>query len=109
MKINKPTILILGHARFGKDSAAEYFRDNFGMTFQSSSMAAAEIFIFDELKDKYEYTTLEECFEEQTSTPHPEHYYCKHRERLAVQREGGWETYTNVAPENVAELLSSCA
>ena len=49
------------------------------------------------------------CFSEQTSTPHPKHYYCKHRERLAVQMEGGWETYTNVAPENVAELLSSCA
>jgi len=37
------------------------------------------------------------------------HHFCKHRERLAVQREGGWETYTNVAPEDVAELLSSCA
>ncbi len=50
-----------------------------------------------------------ECFAEQTRTPHPKHYYCKHRERLAVQREGGWETYTNVAPEKVAELVSSCA
>ncbi len=50
-----------------------------------------------------------ECFAEQTGSPHPKHYYCKHRERLAVQREGGWETYTDVAPEDVAELLSSCA
>ncbi len=33
-----------------------------------------------------------ECFSEQARTPHPKHYYCKHREQLAVQRDGGWET-----------------
>ena len=33
----------------------------------------------------------------------------QHRERLAVQVEGGWETHTNVAPEDVAELVSSRA
>ncbi len=49
------------------------------------------------------------CFSEQNRTPHPKHYYCKHRERLAVQIEGGWETYTDVAPEKVAELVSSNA
>ncbi len=50
-----------------------------------------------------------ECFAAHTRTPHPKHYYCKHRERLAVQRAGGWETYRDVAPEKVAALLSSSA
>lgn len=62
-----PTLLILGHGRHGKDSAAEYFRDNFGMQFQSSSVAAAELFIFDELKDKYGYNTFQQCFEDRVN------------------------------------------
>jgi len=49
------------------------------------------------------------CFSEQTSTPHPKHYYCKHRERLAVQVEGGWETHRDVAPEKVEEYCSDRA
>ena len=55
-------ILIIGHARHGKDTIAEMIRDNFGLEFQSSSQAAANIFIYDELKDKYGYITPEECF-----------------------------------------------
>ncbi len=27
-----------------------------------------------------------ECFSEQTQTPRPKHYYCKHRERLTSKR-----------------------
>ncbi len=50
-----------------------------------------------------------ECFSEQTSTPHPKHYFCRHREWLAVQREGGWETFRDVAPDQVTELLFNCA
>lgn len=59
---NHPKLNILGFKRSGKDSAAEYWRDNFGMTFQSSSMAAAEIFIFDALMKKYDYATKEDCY-----------------------------------------------
>jgi hypothetical protein len=40
-----------------------------------------------------------ECFSEQKTSPHPKHYYCRHRERLAVQREGGWETFSDVSSE----------
>lgn len=57
-------LLIVGYARHGKDTAAEFFRDNFGLTFKSSSLAAAEIFLFDALKDKYDYKTFDECFED---------------------------------------------
>ena len=48
--------------RHGKDTLAELLNENFGLKFISSSQAAADIFIFDELKDKYGYKTSEECF-----------------------------------------------
>jgi hypothetical protein len=59
---NKLNLLVLGYGKAGKDTAAEYWRDNFGMTFMSSSMAAAEIFIFDYMMNKYGYNTKEECY-----------------------------------------------
>lgn len=42
-------LIICGLARHGKDTAAEYLRDKYGMTFQSSSRAALDIFLFDSL------------------------------------------------------------
>jgi hypothetical protein len=62
-KQNKiPKLLVISSARWGKDSFGEILRDNFGFTFTSSSQAAADIFIYDRLKDKYGYSTPEECF-----------------------------------------------
>jgi hypothetical protein len=62
-KQNKiPKLLVISSARWGKDSFGEILRDNFGVTFTSSSQAAADIFIYDRLKDKYGYSTPEECF-----------------------------------------------
>ena len=55
-------LLLIGYARSGKDTAAEYLRDNFNLTFKSSSLAACQVFLFDKLKDKYGYTTPEDCF-----------------------------------------------
>jgi hypothetical protein len=60
-------LLILSGARSGKDTCAEYWRDNFGMTFKSSSEMAAEIFIYDLLKYKYYYKTFKECFEDRVN------------------------------------------
>ena len=51
----------------------------------------------------------DQCFREQTRSPHPDYYYCEHRQRLGVQVQGGWETFRDVAPDQVAELLSNCA
>lgn len=65
--MGKPKILIIGHKRHGKDTMAEILRDNFDFTFKSSSMAAAEIFIYDELKDKYNYQSFKECFEDRVN------------------------------------------
>lgn len=66
-KEESPKLLIIGNARHGKDSMAEILRDEFNFKFKSSSQAASEIFIYDELKSKYGYTTPEECFEDRVN------------------------------------------
>jgi dephospho-CoA kinase len=66
-------ILIIGHARHGKDTVAEFFHDNFGMKYTSSSLACAKIFIYDALKDKYGYTSFDECYADRVS--HREEWY----------------------------------
>lgn len=53
--------------RHGKDSFAEILNEHFGLFFQSSSQAAANIFLYDSLKDKYGYKTPEECFEDRVN------------------------------------------
>ncbi len=63
----RPTICILGHCRHGKDTLAELFNEMFGLKFESSSVSASKIFLFDALKDKYGYKTPEECFEDRVN------------------------------------------
>jgi dephospho-CoA kinase len=53
--------------RHGKDSLAEIMNEEFGLTFKSSSQSAADIFLYDALKDKYGYKTPEECFEDRVN------------------------------------------
>lgn len=60
----KYKLLIIGHMRHGKDTVAEMIEEFTGMSFKSSSEMAAEIFIYDELKDKYGYASFIECFED---------------------------------------------
>ena len=61
------TICVLGHCRHGKDSFAEILNQEFGYTYQSSSQAASDIFLYAALKDKYGYKTSEECFEDRVN------------------------------------------
>jgi dephospho-CoA kinase len=60
-------LLLIGHAQHGKDTAAEILRDVFGFNFESSSIAASKIFLYDALKDKYGYTSPEECFNDRVN------------------------------------------
>ena len=60
-------LLILGNARHGKDTLAELLSEQFGMTFKSSSEMAMEIFLFDMLKEKNGYETMQECFEDRVN------------------------------------------
>jgi hypothetical protein len=66
-------VLILGNARHGKDTLAELFNEHFGLTFMSSSQASADIFLYDQLKDKYGYSSPEECFNDRIN--HREEWY----------------------------------
>ncbi len=60
-------LLVIGPMRHGKDTFAEILNKHFGLKFQSSSQAAADIFIYDTLKPKYGYKTSEECFEDRVN------------------------------------------
>jgi len=60
-------ILILGHGRHGKDTVAEMLRDRAGITFKSSSEAAAEIAVFPALSARHGYQTPAECFADRTN------------------------------------------
>lgn len=55
-------ILIIANSRHGKDTLVEFLNDSHGITFKSSSDEANELFLFDFLKDKYNYSSLDECF-----------------------------------------------
>ena len=57
-------ILLIGHARHGKDSVAEILQYMLGLTFRSSSEFANESVIFPALAPKYGYTTLDECYQD---------------------------------------------
>lgn len=59
---NNVRLLIIGHARHGKDTVGELLKKYYGLNFISSSQACSDIFIYDSLKDKYGYKTPEECF-----------------------------------------------
>lgn len=55
--------LILGHARHGKDTAAEYLRDIYGIEFRSSSFFLAETVVRPALERRgIAYPTLEACY-----------------------------------------------
>ena len=60
-------ILIIGSARHGKDTLAEFVQESFGLTFKSSSQAASEIFIYEELKEKYGYKSSLLCFRDRVN------------------------------------------
>lgn len=60
-------ILIIGHAQHGKDTTAELIQGLYGYLFESSSVAAARIFLFDVLKEKYGYGSFWECFNDRVN------------------------------------------
>jgi hypothetical protein len=63
MKLKSPRVLILGHARHGKDTFAEYISKHSNLNFKSSSEAAAEV-VFSQIDG---YNTVQECFEDRVN------------------------------------------
>ena len=55
-------LLIIGHGRHGKDTVAECLRDDYGMTFKSSSMHCAEKVVYPVMKWQHCYESVEECY-----------------------------------------------
>ena len=62
-------LLIIGDAQHGKDTVAGIINDLYGLTFESSSVAALRIFLFDVLNNEYNkgYSTLEEAYNDRVS------------------------------------------
>jgi len=60
-------ILIIGSMRHGKDTVAEMLRDYYGYSFENSSTAASKIFLFDVLKEMYNYASPKECFDDRVN------------------------------------------
>lgn len=56
-------LLVIGHARHGKDTVAELLRDRHGLTFQSSSFFAAEQVCRPYMAERgVVYRTFDECY-----------------------------------------------
>jgi hypothetical protein len=60
-------LLIIGHGRHGKDTVAAMLKEEFRLTHLASSEASSTIFVFDALKEKYGYTTVEDCFNDRAN------------------------------------------
>ena len=60
-------LLIIGHGRHGKDTVAAMLKEEFGLTHLASSEASSTIFVFDALKEKYGYVSVEECFNDRAN------------------------------------------
>ena len=71
--MGKPTLLVIGHGRHGKDTVCEFLRDDYGYTFESSSQFCSKLFIYDALKTKYGYSNEEECYADRHN--HREEWY----------------------------------
>lgn len=58
----KKKLLVIGHGRHGKDTVCEILRDKYDYSFESSSQFCSKLFIYDMLKNKYNYTSEEQCY-----------------------------------------------
>lgn len=87
--------MVVGHAQHGKDTVCEYLRDKYGISFQSSSLAAATHVIFPALRDKYGYNTLNECYEDRVN--HRKEWF-----DLIAE-------YTKDEPTKLADAIYSCS
>ena len=68
-----PKLMIIGHARHGKDTVCEYIVNKYNFEYESSSHFAARHFIFDELRVRFNYQTVEECLADRVN--HRELWY----------------------------------
>jgi hypothetical protein len=60
-------LIIFGHQRHGKDTACEYLEAEYGLTFSASSMFACRLFLYDQLRERFGYDSLDACFEDRVN------------------------------------------
>lgn len=62
-------LIFFGFKQHGKDTACEYLRDKYGLTFASSSRFACDLFLFDELNSVhgFNYASPLEAYDDRTS------------------------------------------
>tara|TARA_R110000851_G_C13077180_1_gene565446 strand:- start:1674 stop:2168 length:495 start_codon:yes stop_codon:yes gene_type:complete len=60
-------LLIIGHARHGKDTVCDILKETYGFEFRSSSHYMNEHVIFPILSPIHGYQTLEECYEDRVN------------------------------------------
>lgn len=64
----RPKVIVLGHARHGKDTVAELLRDRYGYRFQSSSMFCAEHVMLPYFRGQgVDYPSVEACYEDRVN------------------------------------------
>jgi len=64
---SKPKIYVVGHGRHGKDTAAQIISDVTGLTFESSSMFCARLFIYEALRPILGYASVQECYDDRSN------------------------------------------
>ena len=57
-------ILVIGHRKHGKDEVCLYLKEKHNIDYWGSSWFSCVHFIFNALKDKYGYSTPEQCYED---------------------------------------------
>ena len=58
--IRRPKLIVIGYARHGKDTVCELLRDEYGLSYKSSSEFCAERVVFPAMAQNY--NTASECF-----------------------------------------------
>jgi len=59
---SKLKLLIIGHGRHGKDTVCDIIKKHYGYSFESSSRFCCNLFIYQKLKYKYNYTDKDHCY-----------------------------------------------
>lgn len=55
-------LMLMGQGRHGKGTFCDIALSEFGITHMSSSRYACEVSLFEQLREEYGYTTLDECY-----------------------------------------------